>query len=106
MPAKDAVTKSGLDRTGERPYAPGAMVHEKVRHYTEHSGGFQKWWNDYALSTRAAGGSVDPVDEEVAHTAWVTSRRRRQREQVIMALVFGCVLGLLMADRVLNPRRD
>lgn len=105
-PVRSGGAKSALDHAGKEPYVSGAMVHEQRRHYTEHSGGFQRWWNDYALSTRAAGGSVNPVDEEVAHTAWVTSRRRRQREQVIMALVFGCVIGLLIADRVMNPRKD
>ncbi len=80
------------------------MIAEK--HYSLHSGGFQRWWDEYALATRGAGGSVSPVDEEVAHSAWVACRRRRHRDQLVMGLVFGCVIGILVADRVLNRKRD
>ncbi len=74
--------------------------------YSLHSGGFQRWWDEYALATRAAGGSVSPVDEEVAHSAWVACRRRRHRDQIVMGLVFGCVIGILVADRLLNRRSE
>ena len=80
------------------------MIAEK--HYSLHSGGFQRWWDEYALATRGAGGSVSPVDEEVAHSAWVACRRRRHRDQLVMGLVFGCVIGTLVADRVLNRKSD